>query len=811
MRLGNNFSGKSFLLSLLAISFLVVVFSSSSVSALPTYSSCPDISVTVTPLSDAPPEIVSFTLDATAYVECVVNAFKSDPNYQSVRDQGYEITYDYSYGDGTSDTFSNYYHVSTPVIDSFTHTYSSYSNARYLPSISVSVDAWYSTTQEIYITDPIFLDSSNVWKTLVLADASMVMFHGFDGTSSNGYEVNNNGVWTTDFSSVNFEVGNPYTFRALFSWRGATSANYSLMALGAGDIFQSTGFLTAYLNTNPLSSTAVDEYKTITFTPTKAGTYGIYGQGSSYSGQEQWAYDAENSNIFTVVDNTPPPAQPTIITVDSPNGGENWTVGDAHPITWHSEGNPIDNVNIDLCRTGTSCVTWESIASNVANTGSYSWTVSGSGTTTNAYVRVTDVANNSVTDMSNAAFTVYKTLPPPTQDPCSLSGATASWSTSSATEGATITLTLQGTSNCIGQAVLFDVWEDDTAPNADDAVTTNPSSATVGSGGSATTTWTAEYQDDTDGLESNPPEYYFRATISGVGTVTSSNPELTVNQQAPFCSSVTTCADYPDSSTCNGDTCSVASASVPSVTCSDPNIDCFCTWNTQTSTCDSGWTDNTPPPSDCGDGIIQAGEQCDGTNWGTTITGCANFDSFTGGTLSCNPTTCQFDTSQCTGGNGEGICGNNIVNIGETCDGTDWGPITSCNDFDEFTGGILDCTPQGDTNECQFDTTQCSGGEANSTGVGKCIYTQQSTGDTCEDGFLSLSWIATWVWDENNTEHKDPQNLQAKCVDGSKTVECPAQIALPFFEVYNLIVALILVGVVYWVLSVRGKHHRKRR
>lgn len=53
----------------------------------------------------------------------------------------------------------------------------------------------------------------------------------------------------------------------------------------------------------------------------------------------------------------------------------------------------------------------------------------------------------------------------------------------------------------------------------------------------------------------------------------------------------------------------------------------------------------TPPLPECGNGIIEAGEECDvGTlNGKTCIT-----EGYTGGTLSCNPTTCQFDTSGCT-------------------------------------------------------------------------------------------------------------------------------------------------------------------
>lgn len=50
----------------------------------------------------------------------------------------------------------------------------------------------------------------------------------------------------------------------------------------------------------------------------------------------------------------------------------------------------------------------------------------------------------------------------------------------------------------------------------------------------------------------------------------------------------------------------------------------------------------------CGDGVIQSGEECDGSNLaGQTC----QSRGFSGGTLSCNAN-CTFNTSQCTSGGG---------------------------------------------------------------------------------------------------------------------------------------------------------------
>jgi len=62
----------------------------------------------------------------------------------------------------------------------------------------------------------------------------------------------------------------------------------------------------------------------------------------------------------------------------------------------------------------------------------------------------------------------------------------------------------------------------------------------------------------------------------------------------------------------------------------------------------------------CGNGVLDAGEQCDGINLGGAT--CTS-RGFAGGTLSCSAT-CTWSTTQCTN------CGNNVINAGEFCDGT---------------------------------------------------------------------------------------------------------------------------------------------
>ncbi|WP_426749582.1 lamin tail domain-containing protein [Myxococcus sp. Y35] len=89
------------------------------------------------------------------------------------------------------------------------------------------------------------------------------------------------------------------------------------------------------------------------------------------------------------------------VTVTSPNGGESWAAGGVRNITWASSG--ISQVKLEYTLNGS---TWSTLAASTsAATGSYAWTVPSSATTT-ARVRVSNAADASVSDTSDAAFTI---------------------------------------------------------------------------------------------------------------------------------------------------------------------------------------------------------------------------------------------------------------------------------------------------------------------------------------------------------------------------------------------------------------------
>jgi len=92
---------------------------------------------------------------------------------------------------------------------------------------------------------------------------------------------------------------------------------------------------------------------------------------------------------------------PATMSVIAPNGAESWNTGSSHLISWTSTG--VTDVAIEVSRDGTS---WETVAAAVpAAAGSYSWTVTGPDSTI-CLVRVSDAADGSPTDESDATFSI---------------------------------------------------------------------------------------------------------------------------------------------------------------------------------------------------------------------------------------------------------------------------------------------------------------------------------------------------------------------------------------------------------------------
>ena len=113
---------------------------------------------------------------------------------------------------------------------------------------------------------------------------------------------------------------------------------------------------------------------------------------------------------------------------------------------------------------------------------------------------------------------------------------------------------------------------------------------------------------------------------------------------------------------------------------------------------EAGWTCTGEPSvcvTLCGNGALDSGEQCEGTDLGGMTCDTLGV-GFIGGVLACTGS-CVFDTSACE----LPTCGNGAIDAGEQCDGVLLGGQT-CVTVGAFVGGSLTCAPQ-----CAFDTSSC--------------------------------------------------------------------------------------------------------
>lgn len=159
------------------------------------------------------------------------------------------------------------------------------------------------------------------------------------------------------------------------------------------------------------------------------------------------------------------------------------------------------------------------------------------------------------------------------------------------------------------------------------------------------------------------------------------------------------------------------------------------------ATCDDWVTTGCVTLNDCGNSALDTGETCDGVLLNnqdcTTIGG-----GFSGGTLACNSTCDDWDTTNCISS-----CGNDTVDTGETCDGTDLNSQGCTTIGGGFTGGTLGCNTTCD----DWVTTGCTTGP---------------TGDSCAAPTVvtgNISFTGTDI----TADYTDQHDLQdASCNGG---------------------------------------------
>jgi hypothetical protein len=92
-----------------------------------------------------------------------------------------------------------------------------------------------------------------------------------------------------------------------------------------------------------------------------------------------------------------------IMEVTSPNGGEEFLAGTTQNITWYSSG--IASVDIEF--TTDNGLTWSTIVTGAAGSGSYEWSPIPDINSTQCKVRVKDNEDGSPSDESNSVFTIH--------------------------------------------------------------------------------------------------------------------------------------------------------------------------------------------------------------------------------------------------------------------------------------------------------------------------------------------------------------------------------------------------------------------
>lgn len=127
-------------------------------------------------------------------------------------------------------------------------------------------------------------------------------------------------------------------------------------------------------------------------------------------------------------------------------------------------------------------------------------------------------------------------------------------------------------------------------------------------------------------------------------------------------------------------------------------------------------SDSTGPAAECGNGLVEDGEDCDGTD---LADGTCTTEGFDGGELACT-TRCTFDTAACT----SFTCGDGEINGAEACEAGDLGGATC--EGAGFGAGEVTCT-----DGCELDFTGCCGD--GTQGGAEICDGEDFGGQTCAD------------------------------------------------------------------------------
>jgi hypothetical protein len=207
----------------------------------------------------------------------------------------------------------------------------------------------------------------------------------------------NNGTLFQDSSDVAFEVKMPTPDIAVVNPNGGQTLNalstYTITWTNGASVsglyrLRYRNFATGN-NTTIASNVTGNNY--VWTVPNIIGDYKIWVEDQNNTCK----FDTSNAN-FTIIPATP------ILT--SPNGGEFWGAGTSQTITWNTS-TIYSGATVRLDYSLDSGLTWNVIIASASNTGSYSWTVPNL-QSNQTLVRISTVGAQTLTDVSNAVFTI---------------------------------------------------------------------------------------------------------------------------------------------------------------------------------------------------------------------------------------------------------------------------------------------------------------------------------------------------------------------------------------------------------------------
>lgn len=262
---------------------------------------------------------------------------------------------------------------------------------------------YFSNKLKVYTLFVLILLSSFVIYDLVSSSS------GYTGSSQNGCSChgsnssNTSITFTSASGSFSVKAGSTteITVRVANSSQSAAGANITVKdgsgsnagSFTAGSGLKTSGGELTHDGRQDFVGGGFD-FKFSWTAPTTAGEYTIYAAGNAVNKNSNTGGDVPNINSQKIIVKG--------LTVSDPNGGELLCAGGNKTITWTQFG--VSAIKIDLVKDRTVSPI---VASTQASTGSYSWSIpAGIEAGSDYKIRITDISDNTITDESNATFTI---------------------------------------------------------------------------------------------------------------------------------------------------------------------------------------------------------------------------------------------------------------------------------------------------------------------------------------------------------------------------------------------------------------------